>query len=250
MDRTSFLTRSYKAVQKRNLFLHLSGREGFHCLYVVRVCLCLFHEPAHRISIYSCKYCSLFLKKGRHLGHSVISAGLQKRSRHCHRPDSCFYDIFNIVEVCTAGIGDTQFPVKVFRQLRRHRDGQRIQGLARHIHLFAGQFILFHIYRKCICDLYSELKISLLADFHQPCKHGNCVLILQVVFEVEISERHIVVSHFIHHLSRILIAEKCRIAFDKCMEPFFRDQVHGDPLDLLRRTSVQCRDRNRIADIS
>ena len=154
------------------------------------------------------------------------------------------------MEVRSSGIRDTQLSSKIFRQLRRHGDRQRIQRFPRHIHLFTWQFILLHIYGECIRDLNSELEISLLADFHQSCQHGNRVLILQVVFEMKISERHIVVSHIIHHLSGILISEQCRIAFNKSMESLFRDQIHGDALDFLRRTSVQCGDRNRITDIS
>ena len=67
---------------------------------------------------------------------------------------------------------------------------------------------------------------------------------------MEISECHIIISHVVHGLSRILISEESRIAFDKCMEALLCDQIHCDLLDLLRRASVQCGDRHRIADLT
>ena len=56
---------------------------------------------------------------------------------------------------------------------------------------------------------------------------------------MEIAECHIVVAHFIHGLSCIVVTQKGRIAFNKGMNVFFCQQIGCDALDLLRRASVQ-----------
>ena len=250
MDGTSFFTRSHETVKERHLFLHLSGRKGFYRLHVVRVRPCVFGKLRGSLHAHACEYVIFFLKQGCHLSHTVISARLQERRRHGHRPDACFHDAFDIVIIRAARIGDAQFSVEFLRQLRRQGDGQRIQRFSGHVHLFAGELVLLHIHGECIGDLHTEFQVPLRADCHQPCQHGNCVLPLQVVFKMEITERHIIISHVVHGLSCELIPKERGIALDKGVESLLRDQVHGDPLDLLRRTSVKCGDGHGITDIS
>ena len=56
---------------------------------------------------------------------------------------------------------------------------------------------------------------------------------------MKIAEGNIVISHIVHDLSCELIAKQGRIALDKRVESLLRNQVHGDFLNLLRRTSVK-----------
>ena len=250
MDRTSFLTGCGKAVQKRHLLVHLPGRKRFHRFYVMGIGLRRIHQTLHRLCIDAIEYSAFFFQKGCHLVHPVISARLQKGRRHRHRPDARLHNVFDIVVISTARIGDAKLSVKVFRQFCRHGDGQRIQGFARHIHFLAGQFVLLYIHRERIGDLHAELQVPLRAHLHQALQHRHRVRILQIILKMEIPERHVVVSHIVHHLPRILIAQQRRVAFDECMESFLRDQVHGNALDLLRRAAVQGGNGHGIADIS
>ena len=151
--------------------------------------------------------------------------------------------------VCTAGIRNTEFSVKFFRKFRCKCDGKRIQRFSGHIHLFAWKLVLLHIHRECICDLHAKFQIPLRADIHQSCQHRNRILILKVIQKMEIAERYIIVAHLVHSLSCKFVTKQCRIAFDKCMESFHRDQIHCDLFDLLRRTSVKCGDRYGVTDL-
>ena len=130
MDRTSFLTGCGKAVQKRHLLLHLPGRERFHRFHVMGIGLCRVHQTLHRLRVDAIEYGAFFFQKGRHLVHPVVSARLQEGRRHRHRPDARLHDVFDIVVIRTARIGDAKLSVKIFRQFCRHGDGQRIQGFA------------------------------------------------------------------------------------------------------------------------
>ena len=130
MNGTSFLTRRHKTIQKRHLFFHLSGGQGFHRLHMMGICPGVVRQFSHSLRIYTGKYNIFLFQKGRHLGHSVISAGFQERSGNGHRPDARIYDLLNIVIIRPAGIGDAKPSVKLFRQLRRQRNRQRIQGFS------------------------------------------------------------------------------------------------------------------------
>ena len=66
---------------------------------------------------------------------------------------------------------------------------------------------------------------------------------------MEIAESDVIVSHLIHGLSCKFISQKCRIALDKGMKSFHLDQIRSDPLDLLRRASMQRGECNGITDI-
>ena len=250
MDRTSLPAGCGKAVQQRHLLVHLPGRERFHRFHMMGIGLRRIHQTLHRLRVHAAEYGAFFFQEGCHLVHPVISARLQESRRHRHRPDARLHNVFDIVVIRAARIGDTELSVKVFRQFCRHRNGQRVQGFAGHVHLPAGQFILLYIHRECIGDLHAELQVPLRAHLHQALQHRHRVRILQIILKMEIPERHVVVSHIVHHLPRVLIAQQRRIAFDKCMESFLRDQVHGNALDLLRRAAVQGGNGHGIADIS
>ena len=104
MNRTSFFTRRGEAVQKRHLLLHLSGRQGFYCFYMMRIGLRLLHQFLHRRNVDPVKYRPFFFKQSRHLRHSVVSARFQQRCGDRYRPDAGFNNLFNIVIIRSSGI--------------------------------------------------------------------------------------------------------------------------------------------------
>ena len=181
-------------------------------------------------------------------GHPFISARFQKYCCNCNRPDATVYDLIDIFLVCPSGERHRKFSVKRFCKSWRNWNRKREQRFTGHIHFFSRKFLSLNINRKCIGQLHSERKPFLCSGFHQTFQHRNCVLILQVIFEMEIRKCHIIIAKIIHCLSHKFIAKKCRITFYVSINMLLFQKIPHDIFNFLRRTSVHCRKCNGITD--
>ena len=81
--------------------------------------------------------------------------------------------------------------------------------------------MFLHIHRERVGDLYTEFQSLFICKLHEPFKHRDRILILKVIFKMEVTEHHIIISHVIHGFSGKIISKQCGITFNKCMQAFF-----------------------------
>ena len=180
---------------------------------------------------------------------AVVSAGLEERGCHGDGPHAAGEDVGDVVLVRAAGIGHAELSVKRLLHPLGQRDGQRIEALAAHVHLLARQLTRRDGDWEGVGQLHAELHAVFLAQRHQAAEHRDRVGELQVSLEVMIVKDDVVVAHAVQRAARELVAQQGRVAFDVGVELLDGDEVGGDPLDLVRRATVQRGQGDRGADV-
>ncbi|MPM31754.1 hypothetical protein SDC9_78311 [bioreactor metagenome] len=100
----------------------------------------------------------------------------------------------------------------------RQLNGKRKQRTSAHIHFIARQFVSRDADREGVGELEPELNAFAFGKRDKSLEHRNCVAILQIVVEMKIVERQIVVAHVVHGLPRELVAKKRGVALNERIE--------------------------------
>ena len=195
-----------EAVDEGNILFHLTAGQRLHGLDVVYVRLGLGSQRAQSLHVHAIERFVLHVRQDvRDGAQPVVSAGFQQGGGHGDGPHAAGENIRDVVLVRAAGIGYAQLAVKLFFHALGQGDGQRIQALAAHVHLFAGQLARGDGHGEGIGQLHAELHTVGFAQRQQTAEHGDGVGELQVRLEVMVIEHDVVVAHVVHGLTGKLI---------------------------------------------
>ena len=239
-DGAAALAGSGEAVHQRHLFQQFPPGQGLDVLQMVLI------PPGGQGQCVDAQYIHTaeggevqLVQNFADLGEALIAAGLQLRGGHGDGPDAAGEQLVDVEGVGAAGVGQPQLAVKFPAQPRGHGGGQGEQALARHIHLPAGQFSGLHVHGEGVAQFETKFQTPVRSPFFQTVEHGDGVLVLQILLEVVVIKGNVIVAHFIQNGAGSLVAQQSGIALDEGMEILFRDEIGGDPLDLLRRAAVE-----------
>ena len=166
------------------------------------------------------------------LGEPLVAAGLQLGGGHGDGPDTAGEQLVDVEGVGTAGIREAQLPAKLLGHHGGHGGGQGEEGLARHVHLLAGQFPGLHVHREGVGELQAKFQTLPVRQGLEAVEHGHRVGILVV-------EGDIVIAHGVQNGPGGLVPQDGGIALDEGVQVLLLQQVAGDPLDLVRRAAVE-----------
>ena len=239
-DGAAALAGSGEAVHQRHLFQQFPPGQGLDVLQMVLV------PPGGQGQCVDAQYIHTaeggevqLVQNFTDLGEALVAAGLQLRGGHGDGPDAAGKQLVDVEGVGAAGVGKPQLAAEFPAQPRGHGSGQREEALARHVHLLAGQLSSLHVHREGVGKLQTEFQTPVRGQLFQPVEHGDGVLVLQVLLEMMVVKCDIVVAHLVQNGAGSLVAQQSGIALDEGVEVLFRDEVGGDPLDLLRRAAVE-----------
>ena len=239
-DGAAALAGSGKAVHQRYLFQQFPPGQRFDVLQMVLVPSggqgqCVDAQYIHTAEGGEVQLVQNFAD----LGEALVAAGLQLRGGHGDGPDAAGKQLVDVEGVGAAGVGQPQLAVKFPAQPRGHGGGQGEQALARHIHFLAGQLSGLYVHGEGVAQLETKFQTPVRGPFFQTVEHGDGVLVLQILLEVMVVKGDVVIAHLVQNGAGSLIAQQSGVALDEGMEILFRDEVGGDPLDLLRRAAVE-----------
>ena len=244
-DGAAVPARSRKAVEQRQRLPGLPVRQRFHRFPVQAGRADALIQCFHRLHVDAPEgFVSAVHQAFSDLDHPPVSTRLQDRGGHGDRPDPRAEQVGGIVDVRAARIGDAQASAESLADPRRQVDSQREERAAGHVHFPAGQFALRYVHRERIRQLHAELKTLFLCQGGQAFQHRHRVFPLQILPEVPVVKMNIVESQAVQPASGVFISQQRRVQLDIGIQVFFRDQVGGNPLDLIRRTAVKRGFRN------
>ena len=239
-DRAAALAGSGKAVHQRHLFQQLPPGQGLDVLQMVLI------PPGRKGQGVDAQYIHAaeggevqLVQNFADLGEALVAAGLQLRGGHGDGPDAAGKQLVDVEGVGAAGVGQPQLAVKFPAQPRGHGSGQREQAFASHVHFLAGQLSGLYVHGEGVAQLETKFQTPVRGPFFQTVEHGDGVLVLQILLEVMVVKGDVVIAHLVQNGAGSLIAQQSGVALDEGMEILFRDEIGGDPLDLLRRAAVE-----------
>ena len=236
----SLFTGSHEAVDQGNVLLHLAAGQGLDGLHMVSVGLDGIHQSAQLLHIHTGE--GLVVHGNQLVGHgtqAVVSAGLQQGGGQGDGPDAGIEDAVDVEVVSAAGVGYPQLAAELLLHLLSQADGQRIQALAAHVHLLAGQLAGSDGHGEGVGQLDAEFHVVGSGQIQQTVEHGDGVLKLQVALEVMVVEYDVIVAHVVQGLAGELVAQQSGVALDVGIQLLLVDEVGSDALDLIRGAAVQ-----------
>ena len=248
-DGAAALAGGGEAVHQGHLAVKLPPGQGLDGLHVVLVLPDGQGQGLHLVHVHLSKGVEgQGLQLLADLRKALVAAGLQLCGGHGDGPDAALEELVDVEEVRAAGVAQPQPPVKFLTHPPGHLDGQGEEALAGHVHLLAGQLALLHVHGEGVGELQAELQAPLTRQSQQAAEHGDGVGVLQVLVEVLLPEGDVVVAHAVQDVPGGPVAQKGGVALDEGVEALFRDEVGGDPLDLVRRAAVEGGDGDGVGD--
>ena len=240
VDGAAALAGSGEAVQQGNLFIEFAAGQGLDGLHVILVGPSRQREGLDADHVHAGEGLEVqSVQLVSDLGEPLVAAGLQLGGGHGDGPDTAGEQLVNVEGVGTAGIREAQLPAKLLGHHGGHGGGQGEEGLARHVHLLAGQFPGLHVHREGVGELQAKFQTLPVRQGLEAVEHGHRVGILQVLLEVVIVEGDIVIAHGVQNGPGGLVPQDGGIALDEGVQVLLLQQVAGDPLDLVRRAAVE-----------
>ena len=249
LDGTAALAGSREAVQPRHLLVALAAGQGLDGLDVVEVRVAGGGQVTDGLRVRAGEGAvgqSLHLL--HHLQQAVVAAGLEDGGGHGDGPDTGGKQLIAVEVLGSAGEGDPHPAAELPGDAVAHLDGQGEQAPAGHIHLVVGQLTTGGVHGEGVGELQAELQPAAVRQLLEPLEHGNGVRPLEILVEVVLVKDDVVIAHGVQRPPGSLVAQNGGVAFDEGVQVLFGDEIAGNALDLIGRTSVEGRDGDAAGD--
>ena len=248
-DGAAALTRRGEAVEPRDALFALAAGQGLDGLDVARVRVAGGVQVTEGLRVRAGEGAvGQGLDLFDHLQQAIVAAGLEDRRRDGDGPDARGEQLVAVEVLRAAGEGDAHFAPELAGDAVAHLDRQREEAPPGHVHLVVRQLAARRVDGKGVRELQAELHAGLVGQCLQPLEHRHRVCPLQILAEVVVVEDDVVIAHAVERAARRLVAEDGGVALDEGVQMLFGDEIRRDALDLVRRTSVQRRERDAAGD--
>ena len=240
LDGAAALAGGGEAVHQGHLLVELPPGQGFHGLDVVLVGPGRQGQGLDARHVHAGKGLELHgVQLVADLDEALVAAGLQFGGGHGDGPDAQGKQPVDVQRVGAAGVADPHLPAELPGDPGGHSGGQGEEGLARHVHLLAGELPGLHVHGEGVGEFQAEFHAGLIRQGLEAAEHGDGVPVLEVLLEVVVVEGDVVVAHAVQDGPGGLIAQDGGVALDEGVEALLLNQVAGNALNLVRRAAVE-----------